>query len=289
MRYLLLTLLYLISLFPLPVIYLLSDTFYFFAYHVFSYRKVVILRNLEQAFPEKSEKEIRELMRQFYKSYSDVFLETIKLLSISENRLRKMIHVVENNNWEKLRSEKLGAFILTGHRGNFEMAGQFLSLTLPLPFYGAYKPFKSKIFEYIWFKLRHNFKMKYIPVKQVSRFILQHASQGLYTAFLNDQNPTMGDKHCWVNFLNKETIFFTGPVTLASKLSIPVYFMDMVRVKRGKYQIIVEVVSETPYDRAEHEIVEKYVHLLEQAIRRNPSGWLWSHRRWKHHRKPNSG
>ncbi|RLD31380.1 MAG: acetyltransferase, partial [Bacteroidetes bacterium] len=35
----------------------------------------------------------------------------------------------------------------------------------------------------------------------------------------------------------------------------------------------------------EGEITEAYIQKLEEAIRRNPGIWLWSHKRWKHKRE----
>lgn len=282
MKHLFLAFLYLISILPFPIIYGISSLIYLVLRYGISYRKDVILANLQQAFPNKTQAEIQQIMNQFYKNYIDVFMESVKLLTMSSTSLLKLISIKDNIHFSKLQAEDKGAIILTGHRGNFEMAGQYLSLVLSHSFYGAYKPFKSKNFEYVWHKIRHNFKMKYIPAKQVSRFLIQHAKEGLYLAFLNDQSPTTGDQHCWVNFLNKEAIFFTGPEKLATKLELPVYFMDMICLSRGKYEIIVEQLSAQADYKEEYPITKKYVQLLEKAILNNPYGWLWSHRRWKH-------
>ena len=52
--------LYLSSLLPMRVLYLISDFFYFFLYYVFGYRKEVVMANLLQAFPGKTEQERKE-------------------------------------------------------------------------------------------------------------------------------------------------------------------------------------------------------------------------------------
>jgi KDO2-lipid IV(A) lauroyltransferase len=282
MRYVLLGLLYIIALLPFPILYGMSSFLSFLLRMLIRYRKEIINTNLQQAFPEKNKSELRGIQKNFYRNYADVFFESIKLLLISEKKIFQMIAIRKNKALESLQHEDAGAIILTGHRGNFELAGQFLSLQLPHPFYGAYKPFKSKVFEFLWYKIRHNFKMKYIPAKQVSRFLLKHRNEGHYLAFLNDQSPTYGDQHCWIDFLNKEALFFTGPEKLAAKLQLPVYFMDMIRRKRGHYEIIVENLEATA---EENGLTKAYAKKLEQAIKSNPDGWLWSHRRWKRERK----
>jgi len=42
-----------------------------------------------------------------------------------------------------------------------------------------------------------------------------------------------------------------------------------------------ELITENPRELPEGELTKIYVAKLEQAIRNNPSNYLWSHRRWK--------
>ena len=63
MYYIVFPLLYLVSLLPLRVLYLLSDLLYFFLYFVVRYRRRVVLENLRVAFPEKTEQERAAIAR----------------------------------------------------------------------------------------------------------------------------------------------------------------------------------------------------------------------------------
>jgi KDO2-lipid IV(A) lauroyltransferase len=49
----------------------------------------VVDSNLAIAFPEKSIDERKKIAKQFYKNFTDNFIETIKLLSISKKELNK--------------------------------------------------------------------------------------------------------------------------------------------------------------------------------------------------------
>ena len=68
-------LLYLLSLLPLRVLYLLSDFFYFIIYRVAGYRKKVVLANLDIAFPEKPADEKKEIAKRFYKNFMTTSLK----------------------------------------------------------------------------------------------------------------------------------------------------------------------------------------------------------------------
>jgi len=75
--------LWLLSLLPLRLLYVLSDCIYGLVFYVFKYRKNVVMKNLLIAFPEKTEKERRQIAKKFYHNLIDMFIETLKMLSVS--------------------------------------------------------------------------------------------------------------------------------------------------------------------------------------------------------------
>src|SRR3546814_11638830 len=84
--YLALPFLYGISILPFPLFYMVSDLFCFLLYRVVGYRLAVVRENLRNAFPEKSEKELKSIEAQYYRNLADIMLETIKMLTISHDR-----------------------------------------------------------------------------------------------------------------------------------------------------------------------------------------------------------
>ena len=73
-----------LSLLPLGVLYVLSDFEYLLVYRLIGYRRKIVRSNLTTSFPEKSEAEIREIERAFYRWFCDYFFEAVKLLTISD-------------------------------------------------------------------------------------------------------------------------------------------------------------------------------------------------------------
>ena len=80
---------YLLSLLPLRVLYVLSDLLFFPIYYLFGYRKKVVRKNLTQSFPNKNEKEIKTIEKQFYHFLCDYMVETLKLFSMSKEQLKR--------------------------------------------------------------------------------------------------------------------------------------------------------------------------------------------------------
>ena len=74
---------------PFWLLYFWADLMYLICFYVIGYRKKTILRNLKNSFPEKTNKEISEIIRKFYRHFSDLVVETIKTCQMSEDQLRK--------------------------------------------------------------------------------------------------------------------------------------------------------------------------------------------------------
>ena len=99
-----------------------------------------------------------------------------------------------------------------------------------------------------------------------------------------DQNPPRRPDSHWFRFLNQDTIFFDGGEKLALRCNLPVYFVRMERLQRGRYQMSFDPIYDGVEEVAEYEITERYVRRLEAMICEHPELWMWSHRRWKHKR-----
>src|SRR3569833_611604 len=87
--------LYLLSLLPLWLLYLLSDGLAFMLFRVIGYRREVTRSNLQLAFPEKSLDEIKRIEKKYNRNLADSFIETIKILSASQDFIKK--HFVLDN------------------------------------------------------------------------------------------------------------------------------------------------------------------------------------------------
>ena len=88
--YLTLPLLYLISAMPLWLLYGVCDVIFVLLYFVIGYRKKVVFENLRNSFPEKTEKEIHQLARKFYRYLVDLMLETFKTLTVSKRKANQL-------------------------------------------------------------------------------------------------------------------------------------------------------------------------------------------------------
>ena len=80
---------WIITLLPLPVLYIFSDLLYLVLYYIVSYRRKVVAQNLKNSFPEKSEEELKTIEKKFYRHLADLLVETFKLTHMSERSRKK--------------------------------------------------------------------------------------------------------------------------------------------------------------------------------------------------------
>ncbi|MGV3705272.1 MAG: lysophospholipid acyltransferase family protein [Arcticibacter sp.] len=276
------SLLYLLSLLPIRVLYLLSDVLYFFLYRVFKYRKKVVFENLQKSFPAKSPEEIQHIARDFYKFLCDQILESVKMLTISEETLKKHFRI---NNLDELNrhfESNKSVLAVTGHYGNWEWGALILSVWAKNPVLIVYKPISNKLFEGLINKVRSRFNAALVPMKSTLRKISQYKNDPYVAVLVSDQTPAKSEINYFTKFLNQQTPVFLGVEKLAKMTRDAVVYCHINRYKRGYYECTFETLFEEPHLTSEREITECYTRKLEENILKKPELWLWSHRRWKY-------
>lgn len=275
---------YLIALLPFRLLYVVSDIFYFIML-LTGYRKGVILTNLRNSFPEKSEKEIQALFKIYYHYMCDLIFETLKTITLTEKEAKEHC-VFHKADWlDTLYEENQSIVIVMGHYGNWELAGPSFSLYNKHQLVVIYRPLSNPYFERLFVKMRSKFGTKITPVNNTLREMVANRNKVTATAFIADQKAPAETAY-WTTFLNQDTAVFNGAEKLAKKFDYPVVYMSVNKVKRGYYEITPELLFKDVKNTADHEISQGFMTRLEKEINQNPSTWLWSHRRWKD-KRPN--
>ena len=287
MFYILYAFLWLITWIPLRLFYIVSDISFPVVYYLVRYRRGVVRMNIEKSFPEKTEKERREIEIKFYRFFCDLFVEIIYEMHVSEKEIhRRMTYgnlpaILEQNALSK------SVMIMTAHYGNWEWTLAF-ALFSPenYPSNPIYKRLRNSHFDKLTYQLRSKYGAKLIEKKDLLRvmFRLQKGKEVANFWMISDQTPNNHSIHYWTNFLNQDTPAIVGTEQLARKFDYPVFYADITRIKRGYYHCEFIPISLEPTKTKEFEITENYMRLLEKSIEAHPEFWLWSHRRWKFQR-----
>jgi Kdo2-lipid IVA lauroyltransferase/acyltransferase len=273
--------LWLISLLPLRVLYIISDGIYGLVFYVFGYRKKIVLDNLAQAFPEKTEKERIIIAKKFYHNLIDTFIETIKLFSTGKKFIERHC-VADFSIIHQLHAEGKVFQMHAGHQFNWEWLNQHYIIHFKQPLVAVYMPLTNKAFDKIFYNLRTRYGTVMLPATNMKNSFVPWRNKEHCLVLVADQNPGVPSNAYWFNFLNKATPFIIGPERSAREKKCPVVFTFVKKQGRGKYISEFILATEDASQIPEKELTKQYVRFLSNIIKEQPEMWLWSHRRWKH-------
>lgn len=273
---------WLISILPFPVFYLVSDGVCFLTYRVIGYRKKTVRENLALALPHLSETERRNIEKKFYSHLCDMFLEMIKTLSISQKEIEKRFTFSNLDVYLELEKKNKSVAVLCAHYASYEWV---ISMNYYIHHrgYGIYKKIANPYFDKLVKKIRSKFKAELITTKETIATIANNYTNGelsLY-GFASDQSPKKNAAYHWAPFMGHEVPVHTGAEMLAKRFDMNVIFLRTKKIKRGYYEASFEVLSDDVKAVPNYEITDRFLQLVEQQILEAPEYYLWTHKRWK--------
>lgn len=273
-----------IAILPYRVLYILSDLLYPVVYYLVKYRRKVVRKNLVNSFPEKSVDEIVTIEKKFYRHFCNYFVETIKLLHISDEEMRRRLEFVNVEVLEKLCQDGKPVLLYLGHQGNWEyVTSIMLWLTGDMVGCQTYHPLSNKVMDKFFLRLRSRFNTLSVSQKQTLRLVLTLLKEGKQPilGLIADQRPRRKFATTWMRFLNQPTPLITGGETMGERIGANYVYGSMTCVKRGYYKMTIQPIE--PIEGEEFSYVKQYMRMLEKDIQREPHLWLWTHKRWKFH------
>ena len=275
---------YVLSLMPLRIHYAFSDFLFLIIYHMMGYRKTIVRNNLTSSFPNKTEKELRRIEKEFYHWFGDYIVETVKMFSMSEKEMRNRMQFdgIEQINREFDAGHSVTVYL--GHYCNWEWITSLpLNINPKATAAQLYHPIENKIVDRLFLYSRERFGAKSLEMKQALGILRgwQKERRLFVTGYISDQVPGYSSMHYWPMFLNHETPAYTGAERIARLLNTPVYYFDISRPRRGYYVAKIIKICDEPRKEDKFSITATYYQLLEESIQRHPQYWLWSHNRWK--------
>ena len=246
------------------------------------YRKKVVLDNLKLAFPEKTDAEREKIAKDFYRHFCDLFIESLKFLTISERALNKRYIFKDIDVFNNIYPKDI--IITCGHYANWEW---MTSIPPNLPEYkcvAVYMPLTNKYFNKAIAKSRGRFGVKLVIPKDIYPEIEENKKSKTPSVYglASDQSPTKRKAKYWTEFMGIKVPTHVGTELLAKQHDCAVIFLKSKKVKRGYYEITPEVLSESPIKTTQYELTDLFLRKLEQQIKEDPQYYFWTHRRWKH-------
>lgn len=274
---------WLLSKLPMRLLYVISDVLFIFVYYIFQYRKKVVYGNLGMAFPKKTVAEKKMISKKFFKHFTDLFMETIKAISISKKEILKRYQYKNPELVKAYLEEGKSIAFVSAHQGNWEWFAS-APLLLNCRARGAYTSIGNRYFDKVVKASRERFGfICYDSAKTVKAFYedYKQQKQSVYL-LISDQSPQLEHTVYWQEFFGIKVPFHVGAESLAKKFDLVVINSSTKRIKRGFYKTEFTLISDSPKAVKNNEITDKYIALTETQIKEQPEFYLWSHKRFKH-------
>ena len=239
------------------------------------------LENLALVFPDKSAAERRAIARASYEQFATTMVELTRMPVTPPAELKAMFEFEGLEIFDRLRAEKRGAICVSAHYGNWEwMGAALIQKGYPMTFMIGTQsnPDVDRLFN----EYRSSVGIGYLRIRAI-RDVIKALKNGEWMAVLGDQD---GDK--WgriTRFFGQEVsthYFWEAP---AVRTGAAILFGVPERLGPRRHRLKVIQLPDPPQGLSELQAtafrLQAYNDLLEAAIRKNPTMWLWMHRRFR--------
>ncbi|HKR21291.1 MAG TPA: lysophospholipid acyltransferase family protein [Pyrinomonadaceae bacterium] len=242
--------------------------------------------NLRLAFPEKSEQERDELLRQCFDSLG----RELGLFSqFSSRSLEDLRELIEPHGIEHLEAAKRvhgnRLILFTAHLGAWELTSFGLAL-FGHPFSFLVRRLDNPKIEEFVDRVRVRFGNQTLDKLSAARSMLKQLRSGETPLGLLPDLNTLDDEAIFVDFFGvpAATTFIVAKLALRTNAPLVPVFAPWSEEKK-KYLLIVEppLMPESTGDEEVdvRTLTTRLSLLIEDQIRKWPGQWLWIHKRWK--------
>ena len=253
-------------------------------------RRRLIEENLRHAFPEYSDRQRRRLAKGMWKHLFLLVTEVAHApRKIHETNWRQYFQLKRSDVLVRLLIDDRPLILVSGHFGNFELAGFMLGV-LGFPTYTVARPLDNPYLHDFVNRFRGTTGQHIIPTKGGYDQILAVLRGGGTMAFLADQYA--GTKGCWVEFFGRPASAHKAIALLALDNDAPMSVGYAMRRGRPlEYELVIgEVVdprdAEDQTTTGVRPLTQWYSRTIENFVRLAPDQYWWLHDRWKDRRKP---
>lgn len=278
--------LWIISILPYRIFYLLSDFLYILIYHIVGYRKKVVRENITMTMPELSSQRVKEIEKRFYRHLCDIFLEMAKAMTISEEEQKKRYLITNPELLQQASQQNRSILFFCSHYANWEWMN-ILGKYTDYHGYAVYKQIKNPYFDRLFKNTRSRFGATLIEMRETIRVIRANELLGNkdFYAFISDQSPMVHKSNYWHEFMGIEVPVFTGAEAIGKKFNMVPLFLKVKYVKRGYYSAtffpLLDIEKDSK-DLPNYQLTDRFLEEVEKQIKEAPEFYFWTHKRWKH-------
>ncbi len=248
-------------------------------------RREIAVENLRAAVSRGSiviDASPEEMIKQNFRNLGKSFVEVLKIYYGLGRHIFEGVEVSGAENLRTALGKGKGVIFVTGHCGNWELNALVFSKRLVKVNVVA-RPIDNPYINRVVEHTRKKYGNRVIYKKGALKKILSCLRDEGVVGILMDQSVVEAEGVV-TEFLGKRDYTAKMPAVIARKTGSPVIPAFIRRTPCGHLIEIHEAVELDASGQGEAAVLNDTVKLsayIEEYIRRNPSEWLWMHRRWK--------
>ena len=246
-------------------------------------RRAIALDNLRRAFPDRPEEDLAGIAKRCAESFGGVFFDFLAATKLSREALRAAVEIEGEEHYLSAARRGRGVFLLSAHFGNWEI-GALAAGLLRGPIASVVRPLDNPRLEQELARLRGKFGNRTIGKKHAAREILREMRRGETVAILIDQN-VLAREAVFVPFFGRLAATSPALALLQKKTDAAVVPVFCRPRGGGRYVLRFEEPIALPDlpepERTVEALTARYTRVTEDAVRAEPSLWLWMHNRWR--------
>jgi KDO2-lipid IV(A) lauroyltransferase len=242
-------------------------------------RRSTVERQISRAFPDHPAAWVRRTSRLCYRHFGEELVHTVRFARTGPSAVLE--RTLDPEDLPRRHAETVspgsGSIIVTGHLGNWELAGAYLA-AVGLPIVAVVREQRGGVGDRLR-ALRSALGMETVGMREAPRVLARALSEGRTVALVADQHATAA-RGVPVPFFGRPAWTYQGPARLALACHVPLFFGALIR-SGDNYRTILEPVEAPATSRPEEALTRGWVARLEDAVRDTPEQYFWFHRRWK--------
>lgn len=268
---------------PVRLAFALAELVAMLAHRVDKRHRKVAADNLRAAFPEFSDSKIDRLVRGTFRHFARVFVEMILLPRKLRATNWRRYGSVEGGKVVKSLLRDRPLLIITGHFGNWEIAGYLIGAA-GFKTHAIARTLDNPYLERFLLRFRQATGQTIIAKKDDFDRLTDVMKSGGKVATLADQDA--GPRGVFVPFFGRPASTHKAVALMAIEFDAKMVVVGTPRVGEPMKYVVMCEDEIDPRDYAGRSdavkaITERYTAALERMIRRHPEQYFWLHRRWK--------
>jgi KDO2-lipid IV(A) lauroyltransferase len=260
----------------------MSAILYHLIYHRLAYRRPLVEKHLQQAFPEKSARVRSSIIKDFYQLFADWLIEVSFMYAHDWEAIRERFEIKNLHLFHEAHAQGKSVIVAMGHQFNWEWGGWIVRKDTAAPILCVYLPVKGVVFDTLFLRLRGRYGSDMLPQGQIGLRLVRMRGTTHTLILMADQSPSDLERAVWRPFLNRLTAWHGGLSRAATLGDYRVLFVEIRRVARHRYEAYPTLLTDNPRTLTPADLTQMYVERLERSLHQDPANWLWTHNRWKH-------